>query len=215
MLTPEVVNSMNEEFNRRLEGMLELIARGRGIEILIRISDQTREGLQAVNDSYEQMMHSELKIPNLHPPQSLPKLFTEGEERERLEAARDIADKLAHGLYRHAHKLIDDYATRFGIETKLTSEGLPGWRVDADGHLIEEDGRRIESIVDVLISSDNNLLVEEYDVFVHNNYSAAAFEIFDDAWHRISANQLALAVEIAKLHMFRGFRRGKRTYMKK
>lgn len=98
MLSPETVRSMHEEFNRRLDGMLELVARGRRIEILIRISDQTREGLEAVSDSYEQLMSSGLKIPNLHPPKALPKLFTEVAERERLEAARDIADKLAHGL---------------------------------------------------------------------------------------------------------------------
>ena len=212
MLSPEQLKSMHEKFSQRLAEMLDLVARGRGIEILIRISDQTREGLEAVSDSYNQMMSSELKIPNLHPPQALPRLFTDGAERQRLEAARDIADKLAHGLYRHARKLIDQYHGRYGLEAQLSSQGLPGWRVKADGHLIEEDGRRIESIVDVLTSSDENLLVEEYDVFVHNNYSAAANEIFEDAWRRISESQPALAVEVAKLHMFRGFRRGKRVY---
>jgi hypothetical protein len=212
MLNQDNVNNMNREFNEKLKGMLELVARGRGIEILIRIVDQTREGLAAVCESYEEMMRSDLKIPNLHPPQSLPKLFTDGADRERLEAAQDIADKLAHGLYYQARELIDKYAVRFGIRTQLASDGLPGWRIDAHGHLLETDGRKIESIVDVLTTSKDNLLIEEYDIFVHNHYSNAASEIFEDAWRRISANQPALAVEVAKLHMFRGFRRGKRTY---
>jgi hypothetical protein len=213
VLSPENVKAMTEDFAKRLQGMLDLVARGRGIEILIRIADQTRDWYSTVSESYETMMAADIKVPNLHPPQSLPRLFSETEERERLEAARDIADKLAHALYRHARKQIDRYKEIYGLKTPLTSDGVDGWRVDAAGHLIEEDGRRIESIVDVIKTSDENLIVEEYDVFVHNNYAAAAREIFDDAWQRIAAGQTSLAIQVARLHMFRGFRRGKRNYV--
>ena len=58
MLTPENIKAMNEDFAKRLNGMLDLVARGRGIEILIRIADQTRDGLAAVSKSYESMMAS-------------------------------------------------------------------------------------------------------------------------------------------------------------
>lgn len=214
MLKPETVKAMREEFEKRFSGMLTLVARGRGIEILLRIADQTRDGLAKVSRSYEAMMASQLKVPSLHPPQSLPRLFSDPIERKRLEAARDIADKLAHGLYRNARKLIDKYSRQYGLRTQVTSDGMAGWRVDAAGHLLEEDGRRVESIVDILQSSDDNLIVEEFDVFIHNNYDKAAREIFDDAWHRIAARQRSLAIDVAKLHMFRGFRRGKRTYAK-
>lgn len=47
-----------------------------------------------------------------------------------------------------------------------------------------------------------------------NNYGEAAKEIIDDAWKRIANRQSALAFDVAKLHMFRGFKRGKRTYAK-
>jgi hypothetical protein len=212
MLRPENVKAMNEDFARNLDGMLDFVARGCGIEILLRIADQTREGLAAVSESYGSMMKSDLKIPNLHPPKSLPRLSTDPAVRERLEAARDIADKLAHGLYRQARSLIDKYQKKYRLRTKLTSTGVRGWQIDASGYLIEEDGRRIESIVDTITTSDDNLIVKEYEVFVGNNYASAAHEIFDDAWKRIAAGQRSLALDVARLHMFRGFRRGKRHY---
>ena len=85
------------------------------------------------------------------------------------------------------------------------------WSVNAHGHLVE-DGRRVESITDLIRSSDENLIIEEYDVFALNKYSDAALEIFDDAWRRIAAVQPNLAVNIEALYLFRAFRRGKREY---
>jgi hypothetical protein len=214
MLKPEAVKGMKADFAKNLEGMLDLVARGRGIEILLRIADQTREGLTSVSESYESMMKSDLKIPNLHPPKTLPRLFSDRAVRSRLEAARDVGDKLAHGLYRQAHKLIDKYQKNYGLKTKLTANAVSGWRIDAGGHLVDTDGRRIESIVDMLTTSDENLIYEEFEVFVGNNYDRAAREIFDDAWKRITADQGSLALGVARLEMFRDFRRGKRQYAK-
>ena len=206
------IKGMHEEFQKRFQGMLDLVARGRGIEILIRIVDQTQEGLKKTKE-YGQMMKSELKIPNLHPPQSLPKIFKDTEERKRLELAREIADKLAHALYLQARKLIDKYHEKYLLKTELNSESFPGWSIRAEGHIIEDDGRRVDTVIDSLKSSKDNLIVEEYDVFVHNNYHKASQEIFDDAWIRISTAQKSLAIESFKLHMLRGFRRGERTYI--
>ena len=51
-------------------------------------------------------------------------------------------------------------------------------------------------------------------MFVHNNYDEAATEIIDDALNRINKVKGSLAVEIESLIMFRGFKRGKRSYTK-
>lgn len=204
---------MQVDFSERFQKMLKLVARGRGIEILLRIADQTNEGLANVDESYETMMNSDIRIPNVHPPMVLPKLFSDSEERKRLELSRDISDKLAHGIYRQARKLIDKYRNKYGLQTKLNKKPLPGWRIDAAGHLTEVDGKKILSIVDTLNSSADNLIVEEFDVFTFNNYEEAAYEIFDDAWKRVDAAMGSLAIRNAKLHMFRGFKRGKRTYV--
>lgn len=212
-LSVETQEQMRADFDKRLEKMLHLVARGRGIELLIRIVDQTREGLAAVKESYEVMMTSDLRIPNTHPPQALPRLFDDPEERDRIELARKISDKLAHGLYRQARKPIREYRDKYGLRTKLNSDDLPGWRADMAGHLIEEDGRKIESIVDTLASSADNLTIEEFDVFVHNNYEAASLEIIEDAWRRLTAGRRSLATQAVVLHMSRGFKRGVRTYL--
>ena len=83
----------------------------------------------------------------------------------------------------------------------------------AGGHIFEDDGRKIDTIVDTLNSSKDNLIIEEFDVFTHNNYDVAAREIIDEAWKRIHDSQGNLAFRAVKLHMLRRFKRGKRTYI--
>lgn len=204
---------IHKEFSERLQKMLDLVAHGRGVEILLRIAEQTRDGVSKVAKSYEKMKNSKLQIPNLHPPQALPNLFTDKIEVKRLELATDIADKLAHGLYRAARKLIDRYKVNYGLETQLNDKPFSGWKIEAKGHLIDDDGRRIESIVDLISSSNKNLITEEFDVFVLNNYAEAAKEIFNDSWARIARGEKSLANEVAKLYMARGYKRGKRIYV--
>ena len=212
MLSQEDHKRMQKEFEMKFQGMLELVARGRGIEILLRIVDQTTEGLKASED-YNNMMNSGLYMPNLHPSKSLPKIFKTPSDKERLELARDIADKLAHALYYQARKLINKYNTKFQLKTKLTSEPLVGWQMHAKGHIIEDDGRKIDTIIDLIKTSNDNLIVEEYDLFVHNKYDKASREIFDDAWVRIASAKRSLSSQVAKLHILRGVKRGERKYL--
>jgi hypothetical protein len=205
-------DQVHKEFAERLSAMLDLVAKGRGIELLIRIADQTNEGMQRVVRSYDQMLTSEIGVPSLHPPQALPKLVSNPEERKRIELARDIADKVAHGLFRTARKLIDRYRQVYGLTTEPTDTPLRGWSIDAKGHLIHGDGRRIESVVDMIRSTNKNLIVEEFDVFKHNHYDKAAEEIFADAWRRIFEGERSLAMNAAWLQVFRGMKRGEVTY---
>ena len=203
---------IQKDFNKKLHLMTDLVAKGRGIEILLRIADQTKKGLEAV-DTYEKMLESKIDIPNSYPPQALSDLFQGTNDRKRLELARDISDKLAHGIYRTARKLINRYKEIYGLQTELNDNPLPGWQCHMSGHLIDDNGKRIDTIIDLLKSTNKNLIVEEFDVFVHNNYHIAAEEIFKDAWKRILLGEKSLSSMSAKLHMLRGFKRGKKTYM--
>lgn len=203
---------IHKEFIQKFEKMLDLVAKGRGIEILLRIVHQTAEGQALVTESYSSMMDSILRMNNPHPKQATQALFSDPLELRRIELARDIADKLAHGLYRLARLAIDKYKSEFSLKTILNSLAHDGWKIEAKGFLIEDDGRRIISIKDTILSSDNNLIIEEFDVFILNNYGEAAKEIFNDAWQRIAKKQSSLAVNVAMLHIFRGFKRGKRIY---
>lgn len=134
-------------------------------------------------------------------------------DRKRLELAREISDKLAHGIYRTARKLINRYKDQYGLETVLNDTPLLGWKIHAEGHLIDDNGKHIDTVIDSLKSTNKNLIVEEFDVFVHNNYHLAAEEIFESAWTRILANEKSLASMSEKLHMLRGFKRGEKTYI--
>lgn len=203
---------INKEFAAKIQIMTDLVAKGRGIEILLRIADQTKNGLKAI-DTYRDFLSSNLEVPNLHPPKALPNLFDNPMEIKRLDLARDISDKLAHGIYRSARKLINQYRESYGIKTELNSDPLQGWQGHMKGHLIDDNGRKIDTINDTLTSTNKNLIIEEFDVFVHNNYHKAAEEIFSDAWDRILKSQISLSSQTAKLHMLRGFKRGKKTYV--
>ena len=46
---------IQKDFNTRLTLMVDLVAKGRGIEILLRIADQTKKGLEAV-DTYNEFV---------------------------------------------------------------------------------------------------------------------------------------------------------------
>lgn len=192
--------------------MTDLVAKGRGIEILLRIAAQTKSGLEAV-ETYENMLKSETEVPNAHPPKALASLYDDPDELQRIKLARDISDKLAHGIYRNARKLINSYKEKYGLETELNDIHLLGWQCHAKGHLIDQNGKHIDTIIDTLKTSNENLIVEEFDVFVHNNYHLAAEEIFKDAWKRILVTDKSLSAMSAKLHMLRGFQRGKKTYV--
>lgn len=211
-LPPDTANNLRRDFDTRLQKILTLIADGRAIEILLRILDQTREGLGVAEESYDSLMASVLQIPNLHPKQAASKLTIENEDRDRLLLGREIADKVAHGLFRQARQLIDSYGRQFPLSARVNSKSVKGWGVDAKGMLIEEDGRRIVSIQDSISSSDENLIVEEFDLFVHNGYYAAAREIFAAAKLTLAKVQPTLAIDSSRLQMFRGLRRGVRTY---
>lgn len=202
------------DFGEMLRGMLDLVAQGRGIELLLRLADQVREASEVARSSYATLMDSPLKIPNLHPPQTLPRLFPAASDREQVELARDIADKLAHGLYREARIRIDKYSRTYTLRATLQNDPIKGWHIKADGHLIEEDGRYIDRIEDWVSTSPDNLMFEEYEVFVANGYSAAAKEIFRAAWNSIASVQPALANDISHLRRFRSLKRGKRYYSK-
>ncbi len=212
MHSPETQKTIRHEFARRFIRIQSLIAEGRSIEILIRILDQTRVGLAAVN-SFESMMSSNLQIPSRHPKQSMSELLPGDPERAQVELARDIADKVAHGLFWQARELINKYAQRYPLKPKLTSDSMKGWAVEAKGMLIDQDGQRLEAIRDVLSTSEQNLIVEEFDLFVHNGYFDAARQIFRDAMVLLGKRQPSLAMDSARLHMFRGLKRGSRVYL--
>ncbi len=76
---------VHQEFSDKFKKMLDLVALGRGIEILLRIAHQTTEGRHLVTESYESMMNSKLKIHNPHPKQSAPVLFKDSIELKRIE----------------------------------------------------------------------------------------------------------------------------------
>lgn len=78
--------------------------------------------------------------------------------------------------------------------------------------LIDHDGRKVHAIRDVLTSSEDNLIVEEFDVFSGDGYYAAAQQIFSDAKKLLARQQASLAIDAGRLHMFRGLKRGRRVF---
>ena len=199
-------------FVTQLNEMLDLIAQGRGIEILLRIRDQTEEELKKL-ETYEKMQASKTEaVKNQVTKQTLPRLFSNPEDLGRIKLAQDIGDKLAHGLIRTARKLIDQYQKTYGLETKLNNDELAGWVAELKGHVTEEDGRQIETIVDTLRSTNKNTILEEFEVFKHNNYDKAAKEIFADAWRRINKEKGSIGLRARHVYMLRGWKRGKVTY---
>lgn len=200
-------------FWERMERLQELIGHGRGIEIQLRIADQTKRELKKL-ETYQEMMSSKLEAAQSRvPKQAIKDLLSDPDDIKRLELSVDIADKLAHGLIRAARKLIDRYKQQYGLKTTLNNDPLPGWFADMKGHIIDEDGRQIDKIEHTLKSTNKNVIVEEFDVFTHNNYDAAAKEIFDDATALIQKHTGSLPLAARSLHMLQGFKRGETTYV--
>lgn len=201
---------MEKEFRKKFDLMLDLAAKGRGIEILLRIIYQTKKGLERT-DTYQKMQKASPLLNNAHPKCIINDII-EKEDKEKIELARDIADKLAHALYYQARIRIDKYVHKYSLKNELNSKQYEGFRIDADGHVIESDGRKLKTLVYKMSSSKRNTIYEEFNVFIHNNYHSVAYKIFQDAQIICNNTLNTIATKVVLLDALREMQMGEKTY---
>ena len=119
---------------------------------------------------------------------------------------RQCADGLAHADYRAARLRIDQYRKRFGLSAPLSEDEIG---VMLCRGIVHQDGTAGD-IGYLLTSSDENLILEEYEVFARQGYTVAAEEIVSFAEQQLIEVVPSLNLKYAALVMSRGLKYGKR-----
>lgn len=210
-LPKEFVEAEKKRFEERFKVMGRLAGTGRLVEGALKIADQVERQLDEAKD-LKQLMKDERVIPN-EPRAAREQLFMEGDDRDRVELAVDLANSLAHFEYWHVKRKVDKYNKKFGLKAIVKDEPLKGYEFTFRGHVVEEDGSRIDTITMWYTHDKRNLITEQFDFIEHNGYVEAAEEIMKDAWQRIQKRVPGIATKIATVGWLRAFSRGEKVLM--
>jgi len=119
---------------------------------------------------------------------------------------RQCADGLAHADYRAARRRIDQYQERFTLATPLSKNEIG---VMLYKNITHQDGTSGD-IGYLINTSDENLVLEEYQVFQRQGYVAAAEELMLFAEQKLTEVVPRLNLKYAALVMSRGLKYGRR-----
>ena len=195
-----------KKFATRAQNMARLAGLGRMIEGILKIADQVVRGLEETA-TLETLKKARVRIKPQEVKAAREALLPPGPERERLDLAVGLANKLAHFEYYDAKNKIDKYNAEYGLATPLTANSVKGWEFNAGGHLRDEEGA-IDRITMWFDHTKDNLITEQFDYLEANGYLKAADQIIADGLDRIQKRVPALEIQTEELTMLRTFVRG-------
>lgn len=193
-------------FDESWQPMLGLMARARAIEFRIRLAAEVHSQASFSNSrTWDEFQKGPRAVVRQKLERHIRALFPSISDQMIL--IRQCADALAHADYRAARIRIDQYKKRFDLTAKLTASdvGLMLYR-----NVRHQDG----SVCDLAYfvnSSEDNLILEEYEVFEKQGYVGAAEELMGTAEAQLATISPRLNLKYAALVMSRGLKYGRRS----
>lgn len=185
--------------------MLALMGRARSIEFRIRLAAEVHaQASFSKSRTWEEFQKGERQVVRQKLEHHVRKLFPSVADKMIL--VRQCADGLAHADYRSARLRIDQYRVRFGLTATL-SAGDVG--VMLYKNITHQDGTATD-LGYLINTSDDNLILEEYEVFARQGYVKAAEELMSFAEQQLAAAVPRLNLKYAVLVMSRGLKYGRR-----
>ena len=203
------IDTLRKTFEDSWEPMIELMGRARQVEFKIRLTAEILTNGEIIfAKSFDEFMKGPRKSQRKKMEKHIRDIF--GSEREQLILIRQCSDNLAHADYISARTRIKQYQKQFGLNSELNESncGIVSFR-----NVLEPDGPNgIDSadIAYVIGSSEENLILEEFQVFQHQGYKKAAEEMIEFAEKSIDNLVPNFQVRYASLVMSRGLKYGKR-----
>ena len=155
-----------------------LIAKARGIEVLLRIFAE----LESARKHYDKLQFSDAQSQVFYFQNAKPHILvkqiniTGGEQELVLSIIKNVADKIAHGLFFQAIN---------GINTILKKHHKYGKPRESSVGMIwfenvKDESGKLCNIGYKTSSSNKNLFIEEFNIFEENGYYQMAIEMFND-----------------------------------
>ena len=211
MSNQKSIEALRDKFHSSWEPMIALMNRAREIEFRVRItaeilSNRAFANAKSFDDFMKGSRKSEIKKMEKH----IKDLF--GKDQERLILIRQCTDSLAHADYIAARRRIDQYQNKFGLESPLTNQPVG---IILINNVKEPDGPEKGGVADIgylLSSSEENLILEEFEVFKHQGYQVAAEEMMTYAEESLLKIAPKIELKYAALVASRGLKYGQRRY---
>lgn len=199
------VQALAKMFSSSWDPMVGLMNRARSVEFKIRLAAEVlSQQTFSKAKTFDEFMKGERMSRRKKMDKHIQDVF--GNERERLILIRQCADSLAHADYLTARRRIDEYKEKFGLASELTDRkaGLIFYQ-----NVKHPDGE-ISGVGYILGSSDQNLILEEFEVFKQQGYFAAAEEMLGYAEAQLETIVPKLDIKYASLVAQRGLKYGVR-----
>lgn len=200
--------ALAQYFEEHWQPMLAQMSRARAIEFKIRLAAEVHaQASFSQSRTWEEFQKGQRKVVRMKLEKHISAVFPHSAERMIL--VRQCADGLAHADYRAARMRIDQYGQRFGLIARLSNApvGLMVYR-----NVTHHDGTRSD-VGYFLTSSDENLILEEHEVFERQGYAVAAEEMLSFADQQLVEVAPRLNLRYAALVFSRGLKYGQRLEM--
>lgn len=199
------INALIRIFESSWEPMVALMNRARAVEFKIRLTAEvlSQKTFSQVK-TFDEFMGSARKAPRKKMEKHIKDIF--GDEQQKFILIRQCADSLAHADYIAARRRINQYHGKYGLTTEINDQtkGLIFYE-----NVKHPDGE-IAGVGYLLNTSDENLILEEFEVFKHQGYLAASEEMLSFSENRLNEIMPKLNVKYASLVTQRGLKYGTR-----
>ncbi|WP_201492422.1 hypothetical protein [Rubrivivax sp. A210] len=200
------VQALAQFFEESWQPMLALMARARAIEFRIRLAAEVHAQATFSNSrNWEEFQKGSRRVVRQKLERHVKALFPASADQMIL--IRQCADGLAHADYRAARLRIDQYGQQFPLSSPRSKDDVG---VMLYKNITHPDGSAGD-LAYLLNTSDDNLILEEYEVFAKQGYVVAAEELLALAEQQLGAIAPRLNLKYAALVMSRGLKYGKRV----
>jgi hypothetical protein len=211
MSNRQETEALRSKFRESWDPVITLMNRAREVEFRIRIIAEILSNRSFVKaQSFEEFMKGPRKSQRKRMEKHIRDIF--GADQERMILIRQCSDNLAHADYLAARKRVDQYKSKFGLKTDLT-ERKAG--IFLYNNVRDPDGPERGGVADIgyiIGSSENNLILEEFEVFKHQGYESGSNELLEYAEEKLREIVPNLDLKYAALVASRGLKFGERRY---
>lgn len=192
----------SEKFEEKFLNMINLMADARSVEIRLRIYFEIIKHQNQLRDlDFFKYQRSRFTVNRKKFHKILKELSLQ--EFAKYDLIREILDALAHADYLKAREKIKDYVSEFDKTKTFSEKKYPERIVDK---LLDENNNLVKYAY-LLDTSDQNLIIEEYQVFKHQGYEAYAKELISEILSSLQkAKKIGWMYEV--LSMSRAIKRG-------
>ena len=181
------------------------MSRARAIEFNIRLTAEvlSQQGFSKAK-TYEELLKSERRPPKTKVDKHIRQIF--GGQSDRIILIRQCADAMAHADYSKGRQKINEYKNKYELKSEVSDDVAKLTKIE---NVLDEDGKQ-KDIKYELVSSDDNLILEEFSVFGKQGYIDAISEILGIAEKSLNVLVSDLSLKYGVLMLQRAIRYGDR-----